>query len=402
MNRFTKYGWLALILCLLCPLSGYAQIQLNGSVRLEVPSGGSESSFLSNEINNEFRQPHLAISQLNVFLFAPIDDAFFFEGRVQMDIWGTGRLNEPRVTLANMTWDDADKPYSVSLGRFISPFGFYSKRQLARDRVFVATPLSYDYFINISDRRGYWPQAGNSGSYTQSDVGLTTSYFGGYATGIKTFWEIEPNQWTLEAAVTNGTPATQLNYTNLANVAGIARLTYKPAIFWEQGLSVSYGSFMELAQINQAVRSNNPLEQYRQLVAGTDFKFGYSHFEIVGELIYSNWSVPSFQNGFFQFEQGNQLAEYSLNNAAVNIDVKYELPFLAGSYVAVRGERIQFFEADNPQSDERIQWDENITRLTGVAGYKISRNIIGKISYSDQTPFDGTKHAFRIQVSAFF
>lgn len=402
MDKFTKTILLALACLALFSYSGLAQIQLNGSLRLEVPSGGSDSSFLTNEINNEFRNPHLAIAQINAFLFAPISDQFFFEGRVQMDVWGTGELNPPRVTLANITWDNPDNNYTISAGRFVSPFGFYSKRQLATDRVFVATLLGYDYFINISDQRGFWPQAGNSGTYTQTDVGLTTAYFGGYATGAKTFWEIEPNKWTLEVAITNGTPATQLDYSNLANIAGIARLTYKPAIYWEQGLSLSYGNFMELDQVNQGVRQDNPLEQYRQFIAGIDFKFGYSYFEVVGEVIYSNWSVPSFNNGFFRFDEGNQLAEYNLSNAAANIDIKYEIPRLTGSYVAVRAERLQFFEANDPQSDNSIKWDDDVTRLTGVAGYKISRNIIGKVSYSDQTPFDGSKYALRIQVSAFF
>lgn len=402
MGNFKKAVLWLIFLYAFVPFQGQAQVQLNGSLRLELPSGGSNSSFLTNEINNEFRNPHLAIAQLNAFLFAPISEQFFFEGRVQMDIWGTGELNPPRVTLANITWDKPGNAYTVSAGRFITPFGFYSKRQLAQDRVFVATPLGYDYFINISDQRGFWPQAGNNGTYTQTDVGLSTAYFGGYATGVKTFWEIEPNKWTFEGAITNGTPATQLDFTNLANVAGIMRLTYKPAIYWEQGLSLSYGSFMQLDQVNQGVREDNPLEQYRQFVAGTDFKFGYSYFEVVGEFIYSNWSVPSFSNGFFRFEQGNQLAEYNLNNAAGNIDVKYEPPFFTGAYLAVRGERLYFFEADDPQSNQQIKWDDDVTRLTGVAGYKISRNIISKISYSDQTPFDGSRYALRIQVSAFF
>ena len=382
--------------------NAYAQLEISGSINLEALSGGNNSSFISNEIANEFRYPHVAVERLNAFLFAPINDRFYFEGRIQMDTWGTGRLNSPRLTLAKLTWDNPNKSYTISAGRFISPVGFYSRRQISMDRVFVALPLNYGYFVNISEQRGYWPQAGNTGTYTRADVGVSTIYFGGYSTGFSTKWEIKPDKLVLDAAVTNAAPASPADYTNLSNIALQSRLQYTPSIAWQLGLSLSHGGFMQVDQVNASVRQNNPLEQFRQTLVGADVTFGYSYFEIVSEIIYSHWKVPGFDSGFFDIRNGNKLVEYNVSNIGGNIDIKYEPPSLTGSYIAVRAEHLYFFEADDPSSTGKIKWDEDVTRLTGVLGYKLARNILAKFSFSEQTPFDGSKYALRLHLTAFF
>lgn len=400
-NKISPNPVIVLMLSLF-PCMAYGQIQLNGSVDMEISSGGKNSQFIKNEIPGEFRYLHLSIAQINAFLFAPVNDNFFFEGRIQMENWGTGQLNAPRIALANITWADPDKNYSISLGRFINPFGFYPKQQLSIDRVFTAHPLTYGYFINISDKRGYWPMGASQGTYTRQDVGLSTIYFAGYATGLSLNWLIKPNKLILDAALTNTAPASIVNFTNLANAAGIVRLQFNPSIFWQQGISFSHGSFMQLDPVNSFFRSANPLEQYRQTLIGADLKLGYAFWEIVGEAVFARWKVPGYTGGEFSVEQGNELEEYNLANLSGNIDIKFEPPFFAGSYIAFRAEHLYFLEADDPQSDQTIKWDEDVTRLTGVFGYKFGRNILSKISFSEQTPFDSTEYAFRIQLTAFF
>lgn len=384
--------------------SALAQLQLNGSVDFEFTQAGDNSRFINNNVPSDFNEFNLAVTQLNAFLFAPISDQFFFESRVQLDTWGSGRLNPPRIALASITWDNPENNYIIKFGRFISPFGFYPQRQLSTDRVFINTPLGYSYFTNISDIRGFWPQAGQNvnAEYQVGDVGLPTIYFGGYTTGIGTTWEISKDKIFLDAAITNGTPITIEDRSSLPNLAGIARIQFNPSIYWNQALSFSYGNFLQADGVNEAVREENNFQKYTQLLLGTDTKIAFTYFEVIAEAIYSNWKVPGFIGNSFDTDGSNNLREYSVSNISGNIDLKYEPPSFTGGFLAFRAEYLSFFDAEDPQTGNNFEWDQNVSRLTGAIGYKLTRNILAKASYSEQGDFDGKEYSFRLQVSAFF
>lgn len=375
--------WLALF-----PLALQAQkLDVSGELDFEFRAGGRESNFISNEIPTEFRYPHAVINQFNVFFFSELGEKWTFNGRVQLDIWGSGRLNPPRITLAAVTYEPSSR-FSASAGRLISPFGLYARRQLLSQNLFAAAPLMYGYFVNISEKRGFWPIAGNAGIYDdgRSDVGVTTAYFGAYITGASMNWIVVPNRLNIEIALANAALASSLPNTNLANAAIVARLGVQPAMWWQQGFSVAYGSFMNLDSVNARARENNPLERYRQLLVGTDFVFGYLWFELSGELMLSRWSVPKFENDqFVRINPGSsKLQTYALANYGGYVDFKVEPPFLTGSYVAFRAERLAFAPFDDPIAQGRSYWDRGVTRLSVAAGYKLSRNVLLRATYSDQ------------------
>ncbi|MDW8020666.1 MAG: hypothetical protein RMI34_11415 [Chloroherpetonaceae bacterium] len=377
-----------LFVSLCFPLALNAQkLELSGELDLEFRMGGSESNFITNEIPNEFRYPHAVINQFNAFFFSELAEKWTFNGRVQLDIWGSGRLNQPRITLAAVTYEPSQQ-FSASAGRLISPFGLYARRQLLSQNLFAAAPLMYGYFINISEKRGFWPIAGNTGAYDDgsSDVGVTTAYFGAYVTGASFNWIVIPNGMNLQVAITNAALASTLPNTNLANAAVVARVGIQPAIWWQQGVSISYGSFMNVDSVNAIARENNPLERYRQLLIGTDFIFAYLWFELSGELMLSQWSVPKFSDGqFIRVNQGSsRLQTYNLMNYGGYVDFKFEPPFLTGSYVAFRAERIAFEPFDDPITGARTYWDRGVTRLSAAIGYKLSRNVVLRAAYSDQ------------------
>ncbi|MBC8045153.1 MAG: hypothetical protein IAF08_17065 [Rhizobacter sp.] len=359
-----------------------AQVEWSGTADAEFSIGGKNSNFISNDIASDYRGAHFSIYQLNLFLFAPVNEEFSIIARVQFDTWGTGTLNAPRLTLASIVWQAAESPLSITAGRFISPFGLYARRQLQRDNLFASSPLLYGYFTNISDKRGLWPQAGSSGAYGRDDVGLSTLYFGGYATGVSVNYVFIPNQLALEVAVTNSALASQSDYTNLSNVAGVARLGFSPAPFWQQGVSVSYGGFMQRDAVNQFFGG---LENYSQLAVGTDIILGYAFFELSGEAVYASWRVPRFSNNQFSATPQLELLTYTPANYAAYLDLKIELPFLIGSYVAFRYDKIGFFYYDDPLTGARAVWDNDVTRLSLAAGYKFTRNVLLKVAASTQT-----------------
>jgi hypothetical protein len=367
-------------------------VELNGEVDFEIRKGGENSSFITNEIPNEYRNAQLTINQFNLFLFSQLAETWSFNGRFQMDTWGTGRLNQPRITLAALTWQPSTR-FSANLGRFISPFGLYARRQLLSQQLFASVPLTYGYFTKVTETFGFWPAAGTTGVYGTDDVGMTTLYFAAYNTGASMNLILIPNRVNLEVAVTNVALSAQREYTNLATVAGVARLGVKPAMWWEQGFSASYGSYMSASDFNFAVREEgNALERFRQLVVGTDFVISYSYFELSGEAVFSQWTAPKYTaaTGFFREPNSTTLQTLTLQNISGYADLKFEPPFLTGWYLAFRAERMSFEPTDdiilrnNAPVTIKRSWSPGITRLSGAVGYKLTKAASVRLTYADQ------------------
>jgi hypothetical protein len=371
----------------------YGQIDLSGSVDFEFSYGGQNSSYVTNEIVQEFRRPHLGINQLNLFLFSDLGNDFFFSGRIQWDTWKTGQLNPARISLAFLSYEPLDSPLLFSIGRFTNPFGLYSRRQIASQNLFVNAPLIYGYYVNISDTRGFYGNLGQgygSANTDNYDPGMTTIYYGGYTTGGMFSWVIVPETMDLSIAVSNVAPASERNYTNLQNLAVISRLGLQPLIYWQQGFSFSYGSFMHRYQATNY--DFDKLERFKQMIAGTDFIFAYSYFELSGEFIYAKWNVPASNNEGLQ-SAASGLLEFDLTNYGGYIDLKYEPSFFTGSYIALRGEKMVFDRFDQPDADTyapRNPWDDNLIRYSAAFGYKISHNILFKFAFSEQIYDDET------------
>jgi hypothetical protein len=368
-----------------------AQVEINGTADVEVGVGGKDSEFIVNEIASEFYHPHMSISQLNLFLFSPLTANFSFNMRLQFDTWGSGKLNNARLTLAMLNWESDGSAINLGIGRYINPFGLYPRRNLAADNLMAQAPLVYGYFINMSDIRGFWPALGNTGTYGTDDVGMTTVYFGGYNTGGLFSWIISPNRVNLDIALANQALASTAAYTNLTNAAAITRLGIQPLIFWQQGFSASYGSFLQRDPQVNAIYDD--LHTYRQLVVGTDLILAFSYFELSGEFIYSLWNVPAYNKtdtSYIEISIGVP-AEFELQNYGAYADLKIEPPFLTGSYLAFRYDILRFKEYDHPNTSVRASinpWDYDVNRYSVAVGYKFARSVLLKIAYSDQQTND--------------
>lgn len=397
--------WLSLVTLVFAmlgaPTSVQAQIDFGGTADLAIIKGGSESLYVRNGIFNEFRHAHLQLHQLNLFAFANPAPVFSFTGRLQFDNKGN-RIGAPNLTLAMLEWTPDNRSYHVTLGRFINPVGLYPRRQLELDNLFGEGPLLYRYFVNISDRRGYWPLSGTTAVYGDGDVGLPTQYYGGYTTGGMVTWTLRPNKVDLQVALTNATPASTVDQTNQENVALLARLGIQPSIYWQQGFSVAYGTFMQADSANTVLPN---LQRYRQLVINTDFIFGYTYFELSGELAYTRWDVPSFREGAFIQQTSGSIATFSPEQLGGYLDLKFEPPQLTGSYWALRLERLFFPTVQNPVSDEEETWEEDVTQLSVAWGYKLARSVLFKVSYAYLTiddAVDTETYAFHAFLSVGF
>jgi hypothetical protein len=389
-----------------------APISINGTIDAGVSSGGSDSQFISNGIAQEYRYLHFSIPQINLLLFAPINDDFFFEGRLQSDTWYDGELSYPRFTLANITYAPIDGKHSFSAGRFISPFGFYPTRALTIDRTFMELPLNYSYYVSMSDVYGFWDNARYGDGYSYSEGLMTSVYFGGYSTGLRWDWEIQENKLRLQSALTTVALSSTRDYSNLGNAALTSRMIYNPSIQWQWGISASHGSFMHFEDgENGSLRDDAPLEQYRQSLVGLDLKYGLGFWEIIGEVIYTHWKVPMYISNpgsseytlGFQYDGSEPTTSY-FSSIGGNLDIKFEPPFFTGSYFAVRLDRLNFIEEHPIQTNAygTEDWDKDKFRISFAAGYKLAHNIEVKLLASEQTPFDTSLYTFRMMLTAFF
>lgn len=379
-----------LILPLVFFINASAQVEINGLVDFELSKGGKDSNFGVNEIPSAYKEAHLAINQMNLFIFSQITDDFSVNIRLQFDTWGTGTLNPLRLSLAELTWEPPEGSVRLSIGRFVNPFGLYPQRQLSIQNPVVNTPLIYGYAINITNQHGFW--ATDSGNYNYSyGYGseanrLTTISYAGYTTGILFSWLIVGELLNIDLALTNVAPTSQKNYTNIASLAGITRVAIQPAIFWQQGISFSYGSFMESAEVNA---NFDDLKKYKQTIIGTDWVISYTYFELSGEYIYAFWKVPAYNSDTEEYvwDDNGDVATFELENYSFYADLKYEPPFLPGTYLAFRYEELHFQGYDHPEASTEISknpWDDSVRRYTFGIGYKFSPDIQLKIAYSDQ------------------
>jgi len=389
MIKSTKY--LFNYIFLLLTINVCAQVEIEGLVDIEIYKGGEHSEFYLNGISSEFKEPHVGINQLNLFLYSQISEEWSVNGRLQFDTWVSGELNPLRLSLAEVVWEPMESPIRVSAGRFVNPFGLYPQRQLSVQNLFVNTPLAYGYGVNITNQHGYVfvydSLTSSSGGYGYGTGRLTTISYAGYSTGAMFSWLIVPEVLNLDLAFTNAALTSQKHFTNIGNFGGIARLSIQPAIFWQQGISYATGGFMESAEVNQTFDN---LTDFNQSVFGTDWVIAYTFFELSGEFIYSTWNVPGYDTNWFETNTYGNLKKFKLENYSYYFDLKYEPSFLPGSYVAARYEELKFVQYKEGtsyyQSTPGVQfnWGEDVKRYSVALGYKFSPNVLFKVAFSDQ------------------
>lgn len=390
---------------LLGSISTSAQVEITGSVDVTFKAGGKASGHFTNGIDHDFNHLHSRLQEFNVNMFAPISNEFYIESRLRVKNNLSGKIDPPKLELASINYSPEGKKYFLSAGKIIMPFGFYPNRQMQIDRTFIDYPMSYSYSIYISRTKGWYDlPRGDYGDQNAEDIdyGMQSIFYGGYTTGLLYGWQNDFT--TIKAALTNE-PATEYDASNIATMAGIARITHTLNMYLTFGVSGAYGSFMHEGEVNSALMNDVDFTQFTQAAVGADFQIGFTFFEIIGEATFSRWHVPYYEDGAgFAYSGINQLAAFNLNNVSANLDIKYEPPFFTGGYFAVRAEHIDFNEVALPgqYNAENTDWDHDISKLTAVIGYKLDRNVLLKIGYSDQGDFNGDAFAFKAYLTAAF
>ncbi len=364
---------------------GQSRLSLGGTFTMESRLGEEDSRFFYNEIPRSDDDLTLTFRELNVWANWIVNPQFSmhfrFQGRERngrtADVWLLSR--------ASLRWKDKRNRWSVEAGRILSPFGLFFKRTFPQDRVFITSPLFYSYYINASEIVGFSEGLSEpnelrlEGRNGPRDWGLTQAYDIGYTTGIKGRWNFWPDTAFLDVAIVNGAPMNIRQWSDPFHPAVIARLEVKPTYNWKQGISVAYGGFLQSDAINERL---DELSTFRQLLIGTDVTVGYRYVEWSGELIAGRYKLPVFNAEETLFEPA--FSDGAIFNTLSGFaDMKIELPFFIGSYVAYRFGFIRFY-GDEPPLLDREAWDDNVSRHTIAFGYNITRFLLLKTSYAFQ------------------
>ncbi len=394
---------IVLLSFLLFSLNLSAQVEWSGILDAGFTMGGKESNTITNGISDKY--PNFNIQSLSLFLFSQLNDDFSFNGKLLYYPRLYGIQSPARIVMANVSWDPQGESFGFSAGKILTPFGLYPKKQHSSDNISFLPPLAYSYFVNIASKNeghpGYWPLAGEVGSYGANEVGSTTIFESGYQTGIKGYFVYD--EWIdIEIALTNSPASNPAEIKSNNAISTQGRIGFKPAIWYNLGISFNYGSYMDETP---ALENES---KYKQLTIGIDQSFAYSYFEISGEYIFNKWNAPKFAGGFYDYDKvTKEVMNFELYSHMFYTDIKIDIPFFPGLFLGTRLERILFPEFTNPNSLKgKERWDSDIDRITGVLGYRASKEVIlkaiGFIQKTKSVAVDPKDDGLALQVSVSF
>jgi hypothetical protein len=386
-------------LVLVClPVAASAQISWSGIYDFEIKKGGAGSSPGWNQLPNDYLQ--LNVQNLQLFVDATVDDGISLSAKI-----ATNRANtaDPRffdLELANVTfWHLAGNALNISAGKMLTPFGGFTRRQLSPENPLIGQPLFFYYQTNVSPAYGYLDPS--TSSYAQSAYGgtLSTVYNGGYYVGAAAFGSFDDDLFEYNVAVMNSplsSPNTSINLNQ--DLAFHGRVAFHPAIWGTIGFSYCTGSFLEHSTYNNFYDATGGIGRFTQNTAGMDLTLSYLYYEIDAEYIYNSYTSPYIvysSSGPPWYTSGLANASaLTLTNNEVLVDMKIDIPFVPGLYVAGRYNMLSFGNIIDPYGSsstygQSISWDNNVQKYAFGVGYKPAHGVLIKLNY-ERTTIDTT------------
>ena len=291
-----------------------------------------------------------------------------------------------------------DRDMHLLAGKIPWAIGTYAPRTYSNHNPLIGTPLMYQYHTTL-----VWyalpPNAdallaiAGSGQYAVNYYGFGMSR--GMALVDDSYWDmgatLNGSQRPLEYAlsVTTGTPGwgnTTVDENHGKSVLGRIGLAPLPGV--RIGVSGAYGPYL-VSALNPDLPSGKSAEDYHQKLVMADLELLASHAEVRAEGAYNVWESPTVGN---------------LKVSSAYAEFKYTLPFstfLAGRWDVMRfGDILDSSGAAHP-------WDANVDRLEAGAGYRFTREAVGKLVYQhtkidDADPRDQDLSMVAAQVSIAF
>ncbi|MCI4671264.1 MAG: hypothetical protein MRZ79_24200 [Bacteroidia bacterium] len=360
-------------------------LKLGGSFVGELSYAGPNSHYYYNNIHARFTNWRAAPKEINLLARLEFSTNFGIDSRFLYMRYLGAEFNKFRVPKLHAYWNSTNRKLKVKLGRIQTPFGSFYDRALPQDRIFISPPIPYNYFINVSSFLGYSELLREPQVLTlddQRDWGVPFTYELGYTTGLQFHWEPKKDTLSVDVAILQGNP-TQIRLNQEVFQPNLMlRVNFQPTYFWKQGFSFNYGGFMLPSENNTILPQ---LNAYRQLLAGIHTELGYTYFEFRTEVLGSVFWVPVYLNEDDQFEldDNGEVLSRRLSSLSGYADLKAEMPFWPGAYVAYRFGYMRF--GPNPdENSDFSNWDDNTFRHSLAIGVPINRNALFQMSIATQ------------------
>ena len=398
MKYKISYVLVSLALC----ANAQTKFEFNALLDTELSVAGSESHYYYNEIHEDFLDTRFGISQLNAIGELKLNEQWSFNARLLLERDLGQELDKFSLPQLNVQWLSKERKVGLTVGTFINPFGYYNEKQLSTERNFISLPLSYTYYVNVSDKIGFLENMGEINQVwvdgnQEWEWGTTNLYYGGYSTGAMFSWNIKPSKVNWKLALVSGASNSLKRFTDPLNIGIISKFKFQPTYYWEQGVSFSYGTFFRESEANEQL---DDLGDYTQTLIGTDIKLGTGRFEFIGEVIGAFYQVPQFNFEDMTIDSNT----LKISNISANLDIKYEPDFIPGSYIAYRIDHIGFSKLDIDQSPK---WDNDVVRHSAALGYDINEYLRARVLLSTQNvnnwpTWVRNQRTFRMVVTAHF
>ena len=383
-NFLYQTFWVALLGIL--PYAGLfsqVELQLGGNIDVLMSQGQDNSSYYYNRISRNEKELRLGLFEMNVLGGINFSPSWGLHSHVRIRREDDEDFDQVRLSQLYLYWKNEKENWQVTAGRFFTPFGQFYDSPFSQDRKIIDLPLFYSYGTNISDYVGF-----SGGLFEPErlilngsrDWGISNAYYEGYTNGVSIWNEIKEDVLQWEIAWVHGAPGVKEPLSSPLYPAVIGRIRYKPTYFWEQGLSASYGGFLQEKDISGSL---GKLTQYPQTLIGTDFTLGYTYFEVKGEILWGQYKAPEFETGQVSFrrDSNGEILTHSLTTWSSYVIVSYELPSLPGAYLAYQFDGLFFGSASGTLSTASA-WDDNVVRHSFGVGYAITRNLMFRSTYS--------------------
>jgi hypothetical protein len=284
---------LLILFVVCCSFSVSAQIRWWGIYDFEVRKGGAGSRADLNGQPNGYVQ--LNVGQFQLFMEGELNKSISVTTMLSNTPPKSFELKGLEMHLAYVTFSNLlGNALSISAGKILTPFGRFSKRQLATDNPLIGQPCFYSYQLNVSPVLGYLDSAGRANSAAQYGDRLTSMYTGGYYVGVEAFGSLLDDLVDYDLAAMNSPLSSSVGDYNLdKDLAFHGRVALHPAIWGTVGASYAEGSFLQPVWTNQYFDSKfAPLTSFKQSSYGLDLQLSYLYYELNAEYIFNRFKSP--------------------------------------------------------------------------------------------------------------
>ncbi len=378
-----------MLLLILFPAISLAQIRWWGIYDFEVLKGGKDSREDLNSVLNNYLQ--LNAHQFQLFAEADVSDDITLITCLANSPQESPNFKGVDIQLAYVTVSDlVGDALSVSLGKIVTPFGLFAKRQLAPDNPFIGYPLFFTYPQNVSPQTGYLDPGEVKSAGDQYGGRLNTIYTGAYFVGAEAFGSFVGNLFQYDIALMNAPlSSTSSDYNVNATPSIQGRVALHPAIWGTIGFSLATGPFMTPSSVNQSLQqSGGSLDDYRQTTYGVDLTLSYLYYELNAEYIFNRFKSPYIVYGeTYTYTSGLPAGEWlNMDSREFLADLRIDAPFYPGLFLALRYNPLRFGNITDPYiysrtRGKRIPWNSNVTRYAVGLGYKPAHSVLIKLDY---------------------